>query len=282
MQNIDFKEEYSKKVYKLFELGYEFLTENDELDYKKFGFNEEDIEELIRLSLDTRYLISNYGFTEEQEETLYFAGVHAINVLTELKAVEAIEPLIDRMVFENGENDYVSESLVAFFGDIGEATIPYLKILLLITEEERDLLSVFDAFERMMKNNSKLEEKIEEVLIAYIAKENHEPTNLASAISLLLDRTQDKHIELIRETFNTKEVDFNWRGDLEDIEIDLGLRKERETERPKNELQKLIEAYEMEDKYEPLLPIEVEPKIGRNDPCPCGSGKKYKKCCINK
>ena len=23
-------------------------------------------------------------------------------------------------------------------------------------------------------------------------------------------------------------------------------------------------------------------KIGRNNPCPCGSGKKYKKCCINK
>jgi uncharacterized protein YecA (UPF0149 family) len=22
-----------------------------------------------------------------------------------------------------------------------------------------------------------------------------------------------------------------------------------------------------------------EEKIGRNDPCPCGSGKKYKKCC---
>ena len=21
-------------------------------------------------------------------------------------------------------------------------------------------------------------------------------------------------------------------------------------------------------------------KVGRNDPCPCGSGKKYKKCCI--
>jgi len=24
---------------------------------------------------------------------------------------------------------------------------------------------------------------------------------------------------------------------------------------------------------------ETEPKVGRNDPCPCGSGKKYKKCC---
>ncbi|MHC4705009.1 MAG: SEC-C metal-binding domain-containing protein [Planctomycetota bacterium] len=21
------------------------------------------------------------------------------------------------------------------------------------------------------------------------------------------------------------------------------------------------------------------PKVGRNEPCPCGSGKKYKKCC---
>ena len=25
--------------------------------------------------------------------------------------------------------------------------------------------------------------------------------------------------------------------------------------------------------------VREEPKIGRNDPCPCGSGKKYKKCC---
>jgi transposase-like protein len=25
-----------------------------------------------------------------------------------------------------------------------------------------------------------------------------------------------------------------------------------------------------------------EPKIGRNEPCPCGSGMKYKRCCLNK
>ena len=23
-------------------------------------------------------------------------------------------------------------------------------------------------------------------------------------------------------------------------------------------------------------------RVERNDPCPCGSGKKYKKCCLNK
>ena len=30
------------------------------------------------------------------------------------------------------------------------------------------------------------------------------------------------------------------------------------------------------------LPQTTPPKISRNAPCPCGSGKKYKKCCINK
>ncbi len=29
----------------------------------------------------------------------------------------------------------------------------------------------------------------------------------------------------------------------------------------------------------PPKPIKVKNKVGRNDPCPCGSKKKYKKCC---
>lgn len=30
---------------------------------------------------------------------------------------------------------------------------------------------------------------------------------------------------------------------------------------------------------EKARPVRVGPKVGRNDPCPCGSGKKYKQCC---
>jgi len=30
---------------------------------------------------------------------------------------------------------------------------------------------------------------------------------------------------------------------------------------------------------EKAKPIRTGPKVGRNDPCPCGSGKKYKHCC---
>ena len=33
------------------------------------------------------------------------------------------------------------------------------------------------------------------------------------------------------------------------------------------------------DPYARIEPIRVAPKVGRNDLCPCGSGKKYKKCC---
>ena len=29
----------------------------------------------------------------------------------------------------------------------------------------------------------------------------------------------------------------------------------------------------------PSKPVTKKDKVGRNDPCPCGSGKKYKKCC---
>lgn len=29
------------------------------------------------------------------------------------------------------------------------------------------------------------------------------------------------------------------------------------------------------------LPQNTEKRINRNSPCPCDSGKKYKKCCIN-
>jgi len=29
----------------------------------------------------------------------------------------------------------------------------------------------------------------------------------------------------------------------------------------------------------PPEPLRAAPKVGRNDPCPCGSGAKFKKCC---
>ena len=36
------------------------------------------------------------------------------------------------------------------------------------------------------------------------------------------------------------------------------------------------------DRENKSKPIVSQKKVGRNDPCPCGSGKKYKKCCLKK
>ena len=40
-----------------------------------------------------------------------------------------------------------------------------------------------------------------------------------------------------------------------------------------------ITIHDRENKPEPII---HKKSVGRNEPCPCGSGKKYKKCCINK
>ena len=36
---------------------------------------------------------------------------------------------------------------------------------------------------------------------------------------------------------------------------------------------------ESDEESEKMTPVVKDDKVGRNDPCPCGSGKKYKNCC---
>lgn len=38
------------------------------------------------------------------------------------------------------------------------------------------------------------------------------------------------------------------------------------------------EVLDDDEASQPKLPADAGPKVGRNDPCPCGSGKKYKHC----
>lgn len=39
---------------------------------------------------------------------------------------------------------------------------------------------------------------------------------------------------------------------------------------------------EIKKEYNESRIVRNDNKVSRNDPCPCGSGKKYKKCCIDK
>ena len=46
------------------------------------------------------------------------------------------------------------------------------------------------------------------------------------------------------------------------------------------DLDKLIHDYQVSRRQAALMENLAVTKAGRNDPCPCGSGKKYKKCCL--
>jgi preprotein translocase subunit SecA len=58
----------------------------------------------------------------------------------------------------------------------------------------------------------------------------------------------------------------------------------KEEARPASEIERqqqaAIAGTEADKKLEPIR--NLGPRIGRNDPCPCGSGKKYKQCCMRK
>jgi preprotein translocase subunit SecA len=55
---------------------------------------------------------------------------------------------------------------------------------------------------------------------------------------------------------------------------DVARQLERKQQRQQQDLQYQTGA----GQAEPPKPVRAGAKVGRNDPCPCGSGKKYKKC----
>jgi len=51
----------------------------------------------------------------------------------------------------------------------------------------------------------------------------------------------------------------------------------------KEDYQRILPGDDDEPLPPPVEPIKSQEKTpGRNDPCPCGSGKKYKHCCLKK
>lgn len=81
--------------------------------------------------------------------------------------------------------------------------------------------------------------------------------------------------EAMRDPFETKrqKILARGRGYVRDVEAEMGWWASFQDDEPSSESTRFSDRAAAE----PLL--RSGPKIGRNDPCPCGSGKKYKKCC---
>jgi len=128
----------------------------------------------------------------------------------------------------------------------------------------------------------------------------------SEAIAMMICDTIDMSFKdllpRIKELYEKQYVAEGTSGDYQSVEKDF---KEPPAYTEKQELLNMEERYteiittwagyteeegfnkedDFFDDYEDLPvtePVRTEPKIGRNEPCPCGSGKKYKKCCMNK
>jgi preprotein translocase subunit SecA len=55
--------------------------------------------------------------------------------------------------------------------------------------------------------------------------------------------------------------------------------QQREIQRRQERQQQQLQYQTGPAQAEAPKPVRTGAKIGRNDPCPCGSGKKYKRCC---
>jgi hypothetical protein len=90
--------------------------------------------------------------------------------------------------------------------------------------------------------------------------------------------------EEVREAYSAMEDKPEWDRFRDPWEFYTAVAIQRRQERWKKEAaledERALEDDETPDDF--MIPyVRETPKVGRNDPCPCGSGKKYKKCCLS-
>jgi preprotein translocase subunit SecA len=88
---------------------------------------------------------------------------------------------------------------------------------------------------------------------------------------------QDPVIEYKFEGFNMFE-EMIYAIQEETVKIILNIRIQENNQIKREQVAKpIIASHGDEDQAK--TPVKHDKKVGRNDPCPCGSGKKYKQCC---
>ncbi len=254
---------------------------------EQFSNNYEELKlELLRvMALDLPY--SEEEFKEfkpqDQGEKVFEAAIKAFKRKSD-KLAEVAQPVI-KQVYENqgamyenilipvtdGKKVYnISCNLKEAYESGSKALVKaFEKSILLHTIDDnwKDHLRVMDDLRHSVQNAS-YEQK--DPLLIYklesfnLFKEMIEDVNSKSVSVLMRGRIPIREPEQIQKAENEKKTDYSkYRTEKEDsanrsAQAEAGSTDTRERSRPE--------------------PVRVEKKVGRNEPCPCGSGKKYKSC----
>jgi hypothetical protein len=210
--------------------------------------------------------------------------------LAQLRAETAVDAIINTFyTIDDWDQDWQQNEYPTVMAMIGPPAISALKTYL--ADERNGMWSRITATEALGKIGQEYPESKDDC-IAVLADQlryhnRQDPTHNAFLISSLLDLNAVEAIDPIRAAFNAENVDLSVQGDWEEVQIELGLLKQRLTPPP--------EYGWVADEHIPMAKMvrsgplgklfanatdEPDPwkNVGRNDPCPCGSGKKYKKC----
>ncbi len=251
--------------------------------------------------------VDRYGFFHEldyNEETQSFA-LHALFLLGELKATESLPRILD-FIDADGYfldfwlDDHKTETLWQVIYLLGLNNISALQQFLVKPGVYTySKMIVADALSQITLSHPEMRDEMLRVYTAVFetfaeasVEDNLVDTEfMGLAICNVIDCCLIELLPLIETLFERKYVAEGICGDFQDVQqaFDDPNRINVRNILPVKELyQHILSTWSgytdkvkqyTNDFAEPAQPA-VKVKIGRNDPCPCGSGKKYKKCCM--
>ncbi len=250
-----------------------------------------------------------YGYIDDD----FTFVIHALFLLKEIKAKSSL-PIVLDVLRQNEEyidfflNDFLTENIWEVLYILGNDDLELLKSFMLEKGLNTYTKSVITATLEQFFHHSKIDKDViitwyKFVLNAYLKlkiKDNIiDSTLIGFMISELVDFDAEETLPLINKLFKKGYVDISVCGEFMDVEIDMLDFKTniilREVDTIHDLYESLVKYSNIDDVYEDeddtgydnyieniTNSIISSNKVGRNAPCPCGSGKKYKKCCINK
>jgi uncharacterized protein len=193
----------------------------------KYGFSNEDVPALLKL------------FTDENIEQLssdhsaVWAPLYAWRILGQLGSEDAIQPIVQSFDTLH-EDDWALSELCSVIGMIGPAAIPALvEHWRQPGKDEFSYVMAMDALCEIAKQHSASRDQVIDIYIDYMNNPNMLAYNLNGLLmACLMDLKATSAIDGIRLLFALNCVDSSCAGDLEEVELSLGLRAKRSTPKP--------------------------------------------------
>lgn len=198
--------------------------------------------------------------------------IHAVDLLADLKAEEAIMPML--VALRGGDMDDILSSRVAVrLPTFGSAVLdPALAEISGIRDTERAVT--------LCAILANLGVKDERVWLALSECFDEEPILSAGFLAAYGD---DRALPLIEREILAFDGESSSSFARLDLDLLIEAYEELAGELPDDladHVDYLLELHSLPDELtNPPLPA-MSTKVGRNDPCPCGSGKKHKRCCL--